>query len=556
MAKNIYITERSLHGLRKDNLLEPFIYKPLKEHETSLGDNAAFPKTSSHPFDYLVIKERYNQVIDAVRNEYGYGDASDDELKSELSKLINQAKIEEEPIKDMLERMCENNGIEMFGIPKESINLECKLVDKVKIEKGVRLMPEDDDEIGYDFEDVKDIELANAEVAKRRFVNALVQGASYHYSSLHAMQKELAEINPNLVKLYNHIIWLNEYLLFRTKPKMSDEQPMQGSYVQTHLGSDGNRTSIKAQGIIFPLLQREVVRGLFELFAAHGLPQDRSRAMYVIRKADFLLAEPWDMRFGPELWRLMFGDIKVKDARLIPYVFTKYVGLETEDFNKASQELLSNTQAGNEIRHRLMSSAEHDVDFQGFTDIMQLKNLSKSIIQDEYLSSTDLDCEGLTEEADDGYNYNGDLFNADLDEDMANFYSTLASHATVDNIDFIESDEPINYTNCEQLIVTIDGVIVPKQAVDLFAQTVSIRFQDGGKRNLVQPHLFIHDALQQKGLGTKILAKMVYEFGSVYCGKGRMLNERDVPKMFEKLAQMPYIYVYKDNMCIIAMLTQ
>ena len=64
--KKIYINEEFMSNVVKGRLLPQFLFKLVKTHTTSLGDNEAFPTSDEYPFDYILLKERYNEVCDAI----------------------------------------------------------------------------------------------------------------------------------------------------------------------------------------------------------------------------------------------------------------------------------------------------------------------------------------------------------------------------------------------------------------------------------------------------------------------------------------------------------
>lgn len=462
------------------------------------------------------------------------------------------------PIRDTLEKICENAVNRLFAIPEEMINLKCKLVDKIKFKNAIRLKPESDDNITYTFDDVSDIELFDKAVEKRRFIDSLIQGAAYTYSKVLGLYiEDIDKINRDLIPLYMKIITINDYLLFTKKEEMSDVKPMQGSYVEVHLGGVGERTTINAQGIIFPLLLQETIRGLFELFSAHGLPEEREKAIFVVKKADFVLAEPWDMRFGVILWNKIFG--RVEDTNMIPYMFTSLIRQSNEEFSASVKEILSNTNRGNEIIDQLMKDAEYDSGYQQFTNRINSKNIDKSLISDSYFTGAETN----------GYELNSDESEGDVIEESEDtdvmgqyeaepqkpieYYQQLVQSATVDNIDFLEGN--INGVT-EDLIVTINGEIMPRQMILLMAQSVKIRISEEERVPMLQIHIILNEGIQRLGLAPKIYTKLIYEFGAIYSGEGRRINKEHIAKVYAKLAQDPNIYVYHDDMCYMAMLRQ
>ena len=552
--KKIYINEEFMSNVVKGRLLPQFLFKLVKTHTTSLGDNEAFPTSDEYPFDYALLKKRYNEVCDAI-DDIGLESLDEDYLMSELSSLVTKCKELETPVRDALEKVCENALNKLFAIPEESINMTFKLVDRIKFKSPIRMRPESSDNLKYNFKDIADIDLSNKAIGKRRFIDALIQGASYVYANVEGLYiDDIDRINPELPRLYRKIRIINDFLLFTKKEEMSDDKPMQGSYVETHLGIDDAKTTIKAQGIIFPLLFHEAIKGLFELFSAHGLPQDREKAQYIIRKADFVLAEPWDLRLGVGLWRMIFGS--VEDTNMIPYMFTSFVKIPTDEFNLSVKEILSNTEKGNEIINTLMADAEYDNGYQQFTNRINARNVDKSLIQDSYF--TGAETSGFELDSEDG---DGDVIEENGDADTLGeyeaqpqkpieYYQNIVQSATLENIDFIEGN--VNGAT-EDLIVTINGEIIPRALILLMVQAVNIRISAEERTPMIQVHIILNSGIQRLGLAPKIYKKLIYTFGPIYSGEGRRINKEHIAKVYAKLAQDPDLYVYHDDMCYIAM---
>jgi len=551
--KKIYINEEFMSNVVKGRLLPQFLFKLVKTHTTSLGDNEAFPTSDEYPFDYALLKKRYNEVCDAI-DDIGLESLDEDYLMSELSSLVTKCRELETPVRDALEKVCENALNKLFAIPEESINMTFKLVDRIKFKCPIRMRPESSDNLKYNFKDIADIDLSNKAIGKRRFIDALIQGASYIYANVEGLYiDDIDRINPELPRLYRKIRIINDFLLFTKKEEMSDDKPMQGSYVETHLGIDDAKTTIKAQGIIFPLLFHEAIKGLFELFSAHGLPQDREKAQYIIRKADFVLAEPWDLRLGVGLWRMIFGG--VEDTNMIPYMFTSFVKIPTDEFNLSVKEILSNTEKGNEIINALMTDAEYDNGYQQFTNRINARNVDKSLIQDSYFTGAETSGFEIDSEEEEGVieeNEDADTlgeYEAQPQKPIE-YYQNLVQSATVENIDFIEGN--VNGVT-EDLIVTINGEIIPRALILLMAQAVNIRISAEERTPMIQVHIILNSGIQRLGLAPKIYKKLIYTFGPIYSGEGRRINKEHIAKVYAKLAQDPDLYVYHDDMCYIAM---
>ena len=665
--RKIYINESSMANVLKGRLLPQFLFKMIKDHNTSLGDNEAFPTSDEYPFDYTLLKTRYNEVCDEMET-LNLESLDEDSLMTELSSLIKECKELEKPIRDSLEKICENALNRLFAIPEEAINITFKLVDKIKFKSAVRMKPESNDGINYTFKDIADIDLSNKAIGKRRFINALIQGAAYSYSKIDGLYvDEIDKINPQLLRLYRRIRIINDYLLFTKKEEMSDDKPMQGSYVETHLGIDDNKTTIKVQGIIFPLLLQEAIKGMFELFSAHGLPQDRKKAEYIVKKADFILAEPWDLRLGVGLWNMIFGN--VEDTNMIPYMFSAFVKIPTDEFNISVKEILSSTEKGQHIVDELMKNAEYDNGYQQFTNRINARNVDKSLIKDSYFTGAETNGYEIDSDEDDGdvieedgdensnietwyrglcgtydelfdnrcvwladnpeyaaeYAYeceDGHLYEFDVDmsryrefdwyyktpdwfepidgfskeeqdslmkegyngytfpldeadvlclfdkslivnvreipldeyieesktiteedsQEQSN-YAQILANATVDNIDFVEGD--VNEYE-EKVLLTIDGVEIPREIVNLTFRPIYKRFPKG-KRQLLNIDIILDESTRGHGLGTKIYAKAVYEFGAICSRFSTRHNDESIRGIFSKLNSFNGIRAFGDT---------
>ena len=390
----IIINENSLHGIKEslENKLPDFIYKAIKTNNTSLGDCAAFPPNDEMGYAYSLIKERFSQVSNAIE-KYGYESYDESFLISRLGKLINSAIKIESGLKNHLEKLCEVYANKVLHTPSDTILLDCKLVKKIETKQTIRILPESTyGNTAYTFDDVEDIEFSNKAVAKRRFVDSLIQGIAYDLTWRNGnWLYDIEKLSSELPSIYLEIKDIENYLLFIKKEKISDKNPLQDSFVEVKLGRGAEKTSIKSQGIIFPYLLRETFRGFLELFSSHGLPNDNEKAMYVIKKADFVLAEPWDMRFGVLLWRKIRSNYDGYTEDLIPYLFAQVCELGSDDFNDAMKNMLAGTVKGKKMFRYLVDNVKNDMEYNEFKDRLASKNASFAMINDEYISTDELD---------------------------------------------------------------------------------------------------------------------------------------------------------------------
>ena len=98
-------------------------------------------------------------------------------------------------------------------------------------------------------------ENVNKVILKKRFLNALIQGASYSYALFdHDLVGEIKKMNKDLPQLYYEINLLNDLLLFLKEEHITDNHKPQGACVEVMINGGNEKTEILTQGLIFPLL--------------------------------------------------------------------------------------------------------------------------------------------------------------------------------------------------------------------------------------------------------------------------------------------------------------
>lgn len=399
--KSIIINESDkeiINKFLKTQKLSKKILLALKHNKTSLGQNPSFPPEQDLPFDKKVTIERFEEIKDSLKDIVGdIDDFSEKNLTNILSRLTKECVEKETPIRKELEKICINTLNDLFDIPNEIIIYKCKLTNKVKSNShALRLTPENYDD--FEFTDVLQIEDINNEIYKRRVINALIIGASMYYSRIMAKSylSDIFELNPKLPELYSKLIKINNLLLFiKDDIKLTDTNPQQGGIVNVTLGNEDTKTIIDVQAMNFPILLSESIRGFMELFASHGLPKDRNSAIYVTKKADFLIAEPWDMRMGPVLWDYFINSIGDIDNKLMPNIFEAVVELPSDEFFKLMREIFGQTKKGRDLMSKIVEDVKNDIEYTNFNNRLSLKR--DDTINDEFFNPDELITNNLNE---------------------------------------------------------------------------------------------------------------------------------------------------------------
>ena len=394
--KHIIITEEQEKLLKESILLNSFpedIADAVYKNKTSIGNNPALPNIFEKGYVEKLVEKRFKGCVDELKKIGEIDDVPDTDMQTVLGKLVLKCQKLEEPHRPELEKIVANYLIDLFGIPDDSIQMELSLVDDVDLSSSsIKLDPADGDEF-IEYEDVLDAESIKDEVYKRRLIDAISMGAGMKISSnIKDYMKEIYEINPTLIDLYRKILALNDYLLFTKEDiGMTEEDKHQFGTVEVVLGQVEESPKILAQGVIFPILLSESVRGLMELFASHGLPQEFEKAQSVLSKSDYLKAEPWDMRIGPALWEIVsdsFGNGVKTD--LIPYLYKRISQLPVKKFNFFMREVLAKTRKGKRMMAKIAEKAQYEKEYSGFEDKMSKFSTDKNVIMDEYIHPDEL----------------------------------------------------------------------------------------------------------------------------------------------------------------------
>lgn len=364
--------------------LPQFLYKAISKHNSSLGDNEAFPYRETLPFDYTILKQRFNDVVEALVSEFNY-ELTVQEAEYLGSKILFEIKKREEPLKPQLEKLAKNVVCDVLGVPMEIVILDTHLVDKIEPNMELRILPEDDDDsCEYSFEDIDEMQLASKSILHRRFFNSLIQGVSYSLAKDYIMNNDvISDWNETLPDLYRKLFIIHDYLLFVKEEKIIDKDPSQGSYVETHLGTEKEKTVIDAQGLVFPFLLQETFRGFFELFSSHGLPEDKEKARYIMRHADFILAEPWDLRMGVGLWVRLSKALGTVDTRDYAFIWKNLVEMDIDEFNLLMKNVYANTKKGGKILSSIVSRADYERMYVELDDKIDNYNITHCMITDD-----------------------------------------------------------------------------------------------------------------------------------------------------------------------------
>lgn len=386
----IIITENELKLLKESVLMDTLpddIMDAVMRKKTSLGNNPALPDIFDEGFLERIVRKSFESAKEELVKIGSIDDVEEKDAVGVLNHLIKICQDREREVRPQLEKICYNYVIKLFNVPEDDVELLFSLTDAVDMGRNsINLDPIDGDgDDGFEFADIVDAESIKGEIYKRRLLDVLVMGASMRLSSnIKSYAADIYEIDPKLPDLYRKIIALNTYLLFtREDLNLTEDDMKQLGTVEVTIGNDQKKNRIESQGVIFPILLSESIRGFMELFASHGLPDDMNRAKNVLGKADFLKMEPWDMRLGPMLWDMFSDNFGDCNSTTIPYIMYIVSKLGVKRFNKLFKEVFAKTRRGKSIMKAITEKAkENQNKEENDTGMLNPQDQRKSVLSD------------------------------------------------------------------------------------------------------------------------------------------------------------------------------
>lgn len=356
-----------------------------QENKTSIGDNPCLPPEEEEKFVVRILSKYFDDISSH------FNTIDENELKDKLSSLVAKCKKFERNNVSELERICAVCVNELFDIPENTLEIKCKIVDSID-DNEERLLPEKTED--FSFDDINDMDNLTGEIYKRRMLNSLIAGASLYYAkNFKPYFEKVFDIESELPSLYKKIMSINDVLLFLTKDNLEDN--CDGGTVNVYISNEDGIVTIESKALIFPILLAETIKGVLELSISHGLPNKREKAMYVIGKSDFKLAELWDIRIGCPLWELIVKECDsigydIKEIG-INFILMYFAMMPVKDFNTNMKEIFACTKKGKHILNDIINDIERNKEQDSFNDYIQAQNSNCVIIgDDEYFEADDL----------------------------------------------------------------------------------------------------------------------------------------------------------------------
>jgi hypothetical protein len=196
--------------------------------------------------------------------------------------------------------------------------------------------PEEEDE--FPSIDLPSTEVMNDEIAKRRLINAITQGASIRGALDKPFMDFLNEVPDNLLDSYSETLAgidnsVDKYgeTLKKVFGIFHDEEAIamflamlaggagggdKGGESEAEFDEEEGKLKIRATGIIFPFLVHEIIKGLYEIVSLQGFTKSKEQNQATVAATDKLEYEPEDFSVGThiqEALEALYNEANVRD---------------------------------------------------------------------------------------------------------------------------------------------------------------------------------------------------------------------------------------------------
>ena len=342
-----------------------------------------FPAIPNMDRDFieLISSKRFKDSVDKVRT--AMGDTRTIQGSNALMQLmgpVGQAMQRLVMIQSQNKEVLENLAVELvkneLGIPDGAMQFKAELVGQpMGAAEGMQSEPEMPSEEEVE-ELMGDMENFNLEREKRRFINSLIQGAAFKGGHMYNLVKnEINDINPQLMNLYavTQSLMEHAYWIFPNMEGMAGGGG--GQMGQSEVDEETDPPTVKAKAVTFPLLVHELVKGVYEIFGSHGLPDDPRQQEMILNAEDTLPSEIWDSRLGPIFWEKFMASYPMElfdeDKKHIQhYLFMRFSALSAKDFMRVSKMILKGDPSGQQFIQGMVNEIVKDLKDKEYKDAM------------------------------------------------------------------------------------------------------------------------------------------------------------------------------------------
>lgn len=419
MKKNFYTKKDLLSLYEQKNLEEmPMDFDSPDRPDSGLQDKLSTGETpfkkvplpdtgdENKNFQELLASERYKQVIEKLRQYTGFnqtikGTEGVMPLIAMMMNAHNQIVNIESQHREALQSLAVDLVKKEMNVGDDDIQFNAKIigmgeVDMSDFNREAGNQPEIETvEIEIDL--MNDLQQLNLEKAKRRFINSIIQGSSKrgHYM-YHMVADGVREItgSDQIINLYGVLMSINDTMYWQLsddqiKASMGDGESQGSVAGKESVDFSTDPPTVNAEAINFPALVHELVKGVMEVIAAHGLSKDEETFDSVSDSEDTLEKETWDLRLGPAIWdriRSQFPERIVADedkTKLQNFLLMNIFKLEPREFLILMKEVVGKTENGRRLLDELTTSIEQMLNNEEYEEALNQFNSDLDNVNDE-----------------------------------------------------------------------------------------------------------------------------------------------------------------------------
>lgn len=356
------------------------VERKILSKQTPYSNFPAMPKMD-RDFVELISSKRFKDSVEKVRMAMGdtriiQGGNALMQLMMTVGQAMQRLVMIQSQNKEELEALAVELVKNELGIPDGAMQFDAELVTQpMGAAEGMQSEPEMPSEEEVE-ELMGDIENFNLERAKRRFINSLIQGAAFKGGHMYNLVRdEINAINPQLMNLYavTQALMEHAYWIFPDMEGMAGSGG--GQMGQSEVDEETDPPTVKARAVTFPLLVHELVKGVYEIFGTHGLPDDPRQQEMILSAEDTLPAEIWDSRLGPVFWEKFLATYPLElfddDKKHIQhYLFMRFSALNAEEFMRVAKLILKGDPQGEKFIQGMVNDIVKELKEQDYKEAM------------------------------------------------------------------------------------------------------------------------------------------------------------------------------------------
>lgn len=317
------------------------------------------PKLTNNEQSYLeyLSSERYKDLLAKLEKQTGKTFKTANSLTPVLMssmQIASDVMAKEERHKEFLEHLAVETvlNIPMFKQLKDQHDAGNIVFDvtlgnvDIDLLSDAESFQEQDEDTGLFGDEQAELELADSldvdgEVLRRKVANMITQGASVSYFDVFRLigDQLQAKLGPNIENEYAILVTISNIMYWAMPEgveKMAAQSGMTAGAEEIDQDEEG-RIVIKAQGLCFPILVHEIIKGAMEVVMSSIHPN--KQATKTALASDTLEGETFDIMIGPALWAKLRSIVSPQDQQYLLWVIQKIMKLPLTPDEKSGLKL-------------------------------------------------------------------------------------------------------------------------------------------------------------------------------------------------------------------------